>query len=100
MSRGDLRKDGQLPVKKKERKDAKPQAAPEGEFDDGEGEDLRAPPASPTSALPGSEEKILVYQARAALGVNLDHPGDCGSRTVKDRLEAMAKALSGGGGQP
>jgi hypothetical protein len=33
-------------------------------------------PKTPTEALPGSEEKILVLMARAAAKLNLHHPDD------------------------
>jgi hypothetical protein len=33
-------------------------------------------PDHPTTALPGSPEKVAVLEARAALGVSLWHPGD------------------------
>lgn len=36
--------------------------------------------SQPTSALPGSEEKIAVLMARATAGVDLWHPRDAGMR--------------------
>jgi hypothetical protein len=37
---------------------------------------LRCPPATPTDARPGSEEKIMVLMGRAERGEYLWHPGD------------------------
>lgn len=34
------------------------------------------PPPAPTTAVPGSEAKLVVMESRARLGVQLFHPGD------------------------
>lgn len=57
----------------------------------------RPPPAAPTSARPGSEEKIIVLIERQSAGVALHHPADAstsvlrpqGRRSIRDLPEGI-----------
>ncbi len=48
-----------------------------GEFEEIDFESLGIDPSAPTTAKPGTEEKVLMLAARYAAGVPLWHDSDC-----------------------
>lgn len=48
-----------------------------GDFEEIDFESLGIDPSSPTTAKPGTEEKVLMLAARYAAGVPLWHDSDC-----------------------
>jgi hypothetical protein len=61
------------------------------EFEEIDFEALGIDPKEPTSAKPGSEEKVLILAARYAAGVPLWHDSDCYEHGPGEALLRMAQ---------
>lgn len=48
------------------------------------------PPSGPTSAMPGTEEKVAILEQRAARGEGLWHPADAPMDRLKVPLNSVA----------
>ncbi|MBA4030082.1 MAG: hypothetical protein C0478_04200 [Planctomyces sp.] len=63
----------------------------EGEFDEIDFESLGIDPARPTTAKPGSEDKVLMLAARYSAGVPLWNNEDCYDHGPAEMLARLAR---------